>query len=553
MSRVPYLTKLRPQITDLDSLPIPDRSLVDYEKHNKYIGHVMVKNAFSLQASRGCPYKCAYCHKIWPKRCVMRSAENLFAEVRLGCDLGVRRFSFVDDIFNFDAANSRRFFELILKNGLEVQFFFPNALRGDLLNEEFIDLMVKAGTTSVGLSLETASPRLQKLIGKYLNIEKLRKNAEYFIKKYPHVILELQTMHGFPSETEDEAMLTLDFIKSLRWVHFPYVNILKIYLNTDMEKIALENGISYEAIVKSEHLGGHELPETLPFDKKFTTMYQADYFNEYFLSKERLLNVLPYQMKCLTEDEIAQKYNSYLPVDIGCFDDLLQFLGITREELAPAKGLSEESIAIPDINKKLKQCFPREKPDDNALGVLLLDLTQFFSAESHILYDVVEVPLGLMYLMTYLTQRFGSKIKGKIAKSRIDFDNYPALKGLLEEFRPDVIGIRSLTYYKFFFHQTVAMIRQWGIDVPIIVGGPYATSGYGTILQDKLVNLVVIGEGEITFSEIIGEILKNNGKLPGEEILAEIPGLAFVRAEPDQEKNPPGVQGQQEDFLNFTF
>ena len=36
-------TSDRKQISDLDSLPIYDRSLVDYEKYHQYIGHAGVK------------------------------------------------------------------------------------------------------------------------------------------------------------------------------------------------------------------------------------------------------------------------------------------------------------------------------------------------------------------------------------------------------------------------------------------------------------------------------------------------------------------------------
>ncbi len=54
-------------IKDLDILPIPDRSLVDYEKYSPYISMTYGKNSIAMQATRGCPYHCLYCHKIWPK------------------------------------------------------------------------------------------------------------------------------------------------------------------------------------------------------------------------------------------------------------------------------------------------------------------------------------------------------------------------------------------------------------------------------------------------------------------------------------------------------
>jgi amino acid adenylation domain-containing protein len=529
-----YVSQLQPRIEDFDSIPFPDRSLVNYEKYNRFIGQAMVKNSIALQTTRGCPYHCLYCHKIWSKRHIERSAENTFAEIRLYYDMGVRRFVIIDDIFNLDIKNSSELFKLIIENGLQLQLFFPNGLRGDLLTREYIDLMVEAGTVSLALALETASPRLQNLVKKNLNLHRLKENLQYFCEKYPHVILELFTMHGFPTETEQEAIMTLDFIKDLKWLHFPYIHILKIYPNTDMEKLALDNGISTKAIAHSSDLAYHELPETLPFDKSFTLKYQADFLNSYFLSKERLLSVLPHQIKVLTEDELVQKYNSYLPTEIESFSDLLEAVGITREELNPGAFCREDSMWVPDLNRKIEAAFPASPVKHEALKVLLLDLSQFFSHGSGMLYDVVEPPLGLMYVQTYLNRKLGSRVEGRIAKSRIDFDNYEQLKSLLDEFKPDVIGMRTLTFYKDFFHQTATMIRQWGFDGPVIAGGPYATSDYQTLLQDRSIDLVVLSEGETITANLVEKIIENNGKLPDTQVLKEIPGIAFVPVEEER-------------------
>lgn len=529
MDRI-HTTGLRQQITNLDGLPIPDRNLVNYEKYHQYIGQAMVKRCMSLEATRGCPYKCKYCHRIWPGKHVYRSAQHIFDEVLLYYHLGVRKFSFVDDIFNLNIKNSMRFFQLIIENKLDLQIFFPAGLRGDILTREYIDLMVEAGTVNVALALETASPRLQKLIGKNLNIEILRENIEYFCKHHPQVILELFTMHGFPTETEEEAIMTLDFIKEIKWLHFPYINVLRIFPHTEMEKLAVENGISPQAILKSQDLSYHELPDTLPFDKGFTFEYQTTFVHEYFLLKERLLQVLPFQMNILSEDEIVQKYNSYLTAEINSLSDVLKMANIIGEEFLYHGCREEESFPVPNqgLMEKRKNISPGNEPDKNTLRVLLLDLSQYFSWQRKMPYDVVEAPLGLMYIMTYLNQQLRSQVYGKIAKSRIDFDNYPELKSLVEEFEPDVIGVRSLTFYKEFFSEAVSMIRQWGIDIPIIAGGPYATCDYASILQDPKIDLVVLGEGEQTFCQIIEEIIKNGGKLPNQTILGNIKGIAFV-------------------------
>jgi amino acid adenylation domain-containing protein len=531
----PEVSAPRQRITNMDSLPMPDRWLLNYEKYSQYLGYAGIKNSISLEVTRGCPFSCSYCYKIFPNQQVSCSAENIFSEIHYYYNLGVRRFSIVDDIFNLDIKNSARLFHLIIKNGLKIQLFFSAGLRGDILTKEYIDLMVEAGTVSLAPALETASPRLQKLIRKNLHLEKLRENLEYICEKYPNVILELFIMHGFPTETEEEAKMTLDFVKGIKGIHFPYINILRIYANTDMAKFAVKNGVAYDDIISSEDLAWHELPETLPFTRSFTLKYQTEFLNDYFLSKERLLHVLPYQIKLLSQDELVQKYNSYLPVDINCFDQLLQFLKIKKTELGAADFTEDNYTPISRLfsHEKREKNSPTRKLCQGALKILLLDLNLFFSHESDMLYDLVDEPLGLIRLLTYLNRELGSKINGKIAKSRIDFDSYTELKALLKKFTPHVIGIRTLTFYRDFFHQTVALIRDWGIDVPIIAGGPHATSNYPAILQDQNVNLAVIGEGEITLTELVTEMIQNRGKLPDETILKKIPGIAFI---PQSEK-----------------
>jgi amino acid adenylation domain-containing protein/non-ribosomal peptide synthase protein (TIGR01720 family) len=522
------VTAPRRQIKDLDRLPIPDRRLVRYDKYHRHIGLSMFTNTISIQATRGCPYNCAYCHKIWPKTHMVRSYRHIADEVSRYYDLGVRRFMFVDDIFNLDKENSIGFFNHVVKQGWDLQLFFPAGLRGDILTPAYIDLMVEAGTVNLGLALETASPRLQRLIRKNLNLHRFKENISYLCRQYPEVVLELFIMHGFPGETEAEALETLEFVKSLQWVHFPYLHILKIYPHTDMEKLAFENGVSQQAIERSAGLAYHELPETLPFDKDFTRACQADFLNDYILSPQRLRQILPHQMALLTEGELVQKYDSYFPVDITCVDDLLQIAGMTREDLGDTAFVEEQSVMVADFDRKLLETEPTAPPSDSGLRVLLLDLSQYFSHDTErMLYDVVEAPLGLMYLLTYLERELGQRVSGKIAKSRVDFSDYEELRQLLEEFDPQVIGIRTLTFYSDFFHKTTALMRQWGFDGAIVAGGPYATSDYPVVLQDRHVDVVVMGEGEVTFCELIEAVIANDGQLPADDVLNGISGLAF--------------------------
>ncbi|MCP4152637.1 MAG: amino acid adenylation domain-containing protein, partial [bacterium] len=93
------------------------------------------------------------------------------------------------------------------------------------------------------------------------------------------------------------------------------------------------------------------------------------------------------------------------------------------------------------------------------------------------------------------------------------------------------IGIRTLTYYKEFFHKTISILRQWGVTAPIIAGGPYATSSYRTMLQDQNIDLAVLEEGEITMEEVMTAFMDNGGRIPGDEKLSTIKGIAYVPAQ----------------------
>jgi len=540
----PRLNPVRPQ-SDFNAIAHPDRSLIDCRKYSNFIGHAMVRHAVSMQATRGCPYLCAYCHRTMQKKNVARSAENIFEEVKYYYDLGVKRFAFVDEIFNLDAENSSRFYRMLLKNKMDVQLFFPNGMRADRLTKDYIDLMVEAGTVNVGLALETASPRLQKLIKKNLNIDKLRENAEYFCSKYPNVIVELFTMHGFPTETEEEAMSTLNVIKSLKWIHFPYVFLLKVHPSTDMMQIALDSGVTQDAIERSMTSAFHEIPETLPYPKSFTRQYVARFMNEYFLNKERLLHVLPHQMKICSERELVGKYDNYLPAKITSFDDLIENAGITRRELGDVRLIQDDSPYVPDYRALAKSRYQVVTPKADALRVLLLDLSVLFSAEKkNILHGEITEPLGLMYLLTHLRETFKEGVNGKICKSQIDFDSFQQLKEIVCDFKPHLIGIRTLSYFKDFFHQSVALMREWGIDAPVIAGGPYGSSDYKLVLQDPEVALTVLKEGELTLEELVRKMIENGNRLPAEDVLETISGIAFIR---DQDK--PRLREQNRGLL----
>lgn len=221
------LTVPREPIKDLDALPLPAYDLVpvDRYKHFSRMSKFGCRDYGVLFTSRGCPYACVYCHNIFGKAFRTRSPENVFAEIRtLRTHYGLREFEVLDDAFNLDRSRMQRICEMIIASGMDITLTFPNGVRADLLDEESIIKLRQAGTRFMSIAVETASPRLQKLIGKNLNLPKVRRNMELALKH--GIFCQGFFMLGFPSETEEELRGTIDFAleSDLHAAHFFTVN-----------------------------------------------------------------------------------------------------------------------------------------------------------------------------------------------------------------------------------------------------------------------------------------------------------------------------------------
>ena len=520
-------------LPSLDDLPMIDRSLIDYTKYHKYVGHAGRKYSMAMQATRGCPYKCFYCdiYKTTINH-YRRSVDNIVEEVKILYDMGIRRIEFIDDIFNVNVKHCASFFNSVKKAGMDIEFMFPNGLKGDLFTKELLDIMIDGGLGGMNLSLEHASPRMQKVMRKNLDVEKFRENIQYVATKYPSVVVGLYTMHGFPTETEEEAHETLNFIKSIKWVHFPYMFNVRVFPGTEIEHFALEQGISKKVIEDSQDMSYAEGSPTIAFSKEFTTMIRARFIKEYMLNKERLLKVLPHQMKRFTEDELDQKYKAYFPSTINSLNDLINVVGIKRDELEVQECLDEKKIEVPNLKSKIEKHFPPKKKDKDSLKFLLIDLSTYYMKDwDNREYNVIEPPLGLMALMSYInSQDIANKVDNKMIKSFIDFNSNDELVELIKDYNPDVIGVRAMTFYRNFFHDAIDHIRKKGISTPIIVGGPYPTASYTEVLKDKNIDVVVIAEGEITITDILKRTLKNNKRFPDKDELKNVPGIAFLKS-----------------------
>lgn len=206
----------RPLIQDLDKLPFPSYDIVDIEEYSKYMSMSLYRTGkyMSLFTSRACPYSCIYCHSIFGNKFRARSPEKILEEVRhLREKYDIERLEIVDDIFNCNLLRAKKILDLLYQEGLLMEITFPNGLRCDRLDRDFLERLSRFKSPQISAAVETASPRLQRLIGKNLNFEKVNETID--ICNDLRIYTRGFFMLGFPTETEEELRATLDFaIKS---------------------------------------------------------------------------------------------------------------------------------------------------------------------------------------------------------------------------------------------------------------------------------------------------------------------------------------------------
>ena len=198
---------------DLDALPFPAWDLIDHAKYHKVPrgGVIYAHKEFATMfSSRACPWRCTYCHNSYGKTFRDRSAEHVLAEIDLlVTKYGVKELVFMDDIFNFKPERAKAIARGILERGYKLALTFPNGFRGDILDEELVVLLKQAGMYRCMVAVESASPRIQKVMKKNLKIEKVERIVDFIAKQ--GVMVHGAFMLGFPSETEDEMRSTIDW------------------------------------------------------------------------------------------------------------------------------------------------------------------------------------------------------------------------------------------------------------------------------------------------------------------------------------------------------
>lgn len=211
-NRIVHSSPPQQMVPNLNELPFPAYDLVDIEE---YSGHQSMSpfrtgRFMNLFTSRACPFKCIYCHSFFGKKFRAVSAERVVEHIKLLHEnYKINCLEIIDDIFNWDLNRAKKILDLMVLEGLRPEISFAGGLRSDRLDREFLTKLSRFKSPQIGVAVETASPRLQSLINKRLNLEKVTQtiNTCNELGIYTRGFFML----GFPTETEKELKATLKY------------------------------------------------------------------------------------------------------------------------------------------------------------------------------------------------------------------------------------------------------------------------------------------------------------------------------------------------------
>ncbi len=220
------------QITDLDTIPIPDYSDFPMDRYpgTWYDPRIRDESRMGTEfvyitGSRGCVRKCTFCdiQNVWPKF-RFRSGINIAEEMKQqNQKYGSKRFLFTDSLLNGSVKQLKDVCTTIIK-------FKKSGVMGHVnwqgqfiarpehqMSEEVYSLMYDAGLRFVSIGVESGSEVVRNDMKKMFNDAAMdftfRMCAKYKIE------MAWLLLVGYPTETEEEFQKTLDMLEKYRWIN----------------------------------------------------------------------------------------------------------------------------------------------------------------------------------------------------------------------------------------------------------------------------------------------------------------------------------------------
>lgn len=202
-------------LTELDSLPFPDYSLVNaefYARPNRAKFKTFLASSLDVLMGRGCVYRCAFCAYNALSSVRFHSAEYLRHEVEfLQRDFGVDSFYFMDSTIGNNQPLLVDFSEQLIQAGLHDQLRWNGCMRPNQIRRPLLTTLLRSGCWHLFYGFESNSERMLKLMAKDCTVADNEKAAT--LHREMEAPYTASMLMGYPGEQEADILESFDFIK----------------------------------------------------------------------------------------------------------------------------------------------------------------------------------------------------------------------------------------------------------------------------------------------------------------------------------------------------
>lgn len=169
----------------------------------------------TLDVGRGCPFSCSFCSTktFWKQKFRLRNIVDVVNEIEfVKSRYRINVFDLDHDLFTVDKQKVMEFCNELNRRNLNIRWYCSSRI--DTIDYSIIDVMVASGLDKIMFGIETASPRMQIVINKKLNLKECMDKVQYCIRKGVKVIASF--MYGIPEDAEDDFELTFRMIREMK-------------------------------------------------------------------------------------------------------------------------------------------------------------------------------------------------------------------------------------------------------------------------------------------------------------------------------------------------
>lgn len=219
----------RELIADLDTLPFPDLSFVNYTKYKRNYNpnKHRFQHVYSVFGSRGCPFNCTFCMPLHTRKHRVRSIENILDEIEmLNIKHGAERIYFDDSLFCVRKKWFLDFCEKYAGRGLNKKVQWGFETRIDIANTEMFRHAKECGCIYTVFGVESGNEMVLKKANKRYSrdsiIEKVTSAKSAGIDE-----VCINIILGLPYETKETIRDTLTLMEELP---YDYASISLLHL-----------------------------------------------------------------------------------------------------------------------------------------------------------------------------------------------------------------------------------------------------------------------------------------------------------------------------------